>query len=301
MLIDSHSHLDLVSQSAKENIGDIIKQAHSLGVSHILQISTSTANFETSLAFANKFENVSCSIGVHPLYLEYKNDQSHCDLSSNSQNSTYSTLSDNSARSSCSADGIIQFNTLSHWLKHDNVVAIGETGFDFYRIGNSASEKKSAYKVQRENLEVHVLAAQEYDLPLIIHTRSADEETIDFLTSCYKKKAFKGVIHCFTSTEHLAFKMLDIGFYISASGVVTFKNAENIRSTIAKIPSNMLLIETDSPYLSPSPVRGKVNRPEHIIHTARFLSELRNEDYEKFCTNTTNNFFTLFDKVKKLY
>lgn len=301
MLIDSHCHLDLVSKSTGEDVSNIVKRANTAGISHILQISTSAENFETSLYFANKFKNVSCSIGIHPLYLKYDADTSHFDANSNGN--TYDNINSSSysdKQYDYANSGVIQLNTLSQWLNHDNVVAIGETGFDFYRAGNSDSERKIAYKIQRTNLEAHILAAQQHNLPLIIHTRSADEETIDFLTNCYKQKAFRGVIHCFTSTERLAFKMLDIGFYISASGVVTFKNAEDIRSTISKVPSNMLLVETDAPYLSPSPIRGKINRPEHVIHTAKFLSELRNEDYEEFCINTTNNFFALFDKIKKL-
>lgn len=270
MLVDSHCHLDLLLEEHGCDINELISAARNCGVEYLLNISTSVQNFSKSLGFAKNFDNIFCSMGVHPMHIEEKG-------------------------------GIITFEELSSWLhKHERVVAIGETGFDFYRVGSEKNAKNLQYKLQMQNLDIHISAAQKYNLPIIIHTRAADDETIEFLTKRYKEKQFRGVIHCFSSTKRLAFKMMDIGFYISASGISTFKNAEDIRETLRQVPQDMLLVETDAPYLAPVPMRGKVNYPEYIWHTAKFLANLRGEEFETFCVTTTNNFFKLFDKAKKV-
>ena len=143
----------------------------------------------------------------------------------------------------------------------------------------------------------HIKAAQEINLPLIVHTRSAEEETLKILKESIQKKNLKILIHCFTGTRDFAFKLLDIGAYISASGVVTFKKSKELANTFKSIPADRILVETDAPYLSPEPLRGKPNEPSHIIHTVKFLSNLKNISYEKFSETTTQNFFNLFGKL----
>ena len=143
----------------------------------------------------------------------------------------------------------------------------------------------------------HIDAAQKTNLPLIVHTRSAEEDTIDILKKATQKKDLKILIHCFTGTKKFAFKLLDLGAFISASGVVTFKKSKELAETFKEIPINRILVETDSPYLAPEPLRGKSNEPSYIIHTVKFLSNLKNISFENFSQSTTNNFFNLFGKL----
>ncbi|MBD1172934.1 TatD family hydrolase, partial [Pelagibacterales bacterium SAG-MED05] len=167
---------------------------------------------------------------------------------------------------------------------------IGESGLDFYY---NHSEKKD----QISSFLEHIEASQETHLPLIVHTRSAEEDTFKILKEAKKKKDLKILIHCFTGTKEFAFKLLDIGAYISASGVVTFNKSKELADTFKEIPLNRILVETDSPYLAPEPLRGKPNEPSYITHTVKFLSNIKNVSYEKFSESTTQNFFNLFGKL----
>merc|ERR1712127_569170 len=166
----------------------------------------------------------------------------------------------------------------------NKIIGIGETGLDFYY---NHSEKK----VQIKSFEEHINAAQSSNLPLIVHTRSAETETLDIIKKKLKEKDFKILIHCFTGSRDFAFKLLDLNAFISASGVVTFKNSQDLASTFKDIPDNKILVETDSPYLSPVPLRGKTNEPSHIIHTVKFLSDIKKIPFNEFSQITTNNFF----------
>ena len=170
------------------------------------------------------------------------------------------------------------------------IIGIGETGLDFYY---NHSEKKDQMKC----FEEHINAAQLSNLPLIVHTRSAEVETLELLKKKKLEKDFKILIHCFTGSRDFAFKLLDLNAFISASGVVTFKKSQELASTFRDIPNNKILVETDSPYLSPVPLRGKSNEPSHIIHTVKFLSDLKNLSFEDFSEITSNNFFKLFGKL----
>ena len=184
--------------------------------------------------------------------------------------------------------GIHPHEAKSHQNK--KIIGIGETGLDFYY---NHSEKN--YQINL--FEQHISAAQEKNLPLIIHTRSADKETFDILEKNLKKKDSKILIHCFTGTREFAFKLLDLGAYISASGVVTFNKSKELANTFKDIPNERILVETDAPYLAPVPLRGKPNEPSYIIHTVKFLCELKNLSFEEFSNITTNNFFKLFGKL----
>ena len=164
----------------------------------------------------------------------------------------------------------------------NKIIGIGETGLDFFY-----------------NHSEHIYASQESNLPLIIHSRSAEKETFDILYKHKRIKDFKLLLHCFTGSKNFAKKLIDIGSYISASGIITFKNSRVLAETFKEIPNNRILVETDSPYLSPEPLRGKSNEPSNIIHTIKFLSNIKEIEYETFIKITFNNFISLFGDLKK--
>ena len=170
------------------------------------------------------------------------------------------------------------------------VIGIGETGLDFYYNHSEKNDQINCF-------EEHIYAAQEKNLPIIVHTRSAEKETFKILEKHLKKKHFKILIHCFTGSREFAFKLIDLGAYISASGVVTFKKSLDLANTFRDLPNNKILVETDAPYLSPVPLRGKPNEPSYIIHTVKFLSDLKKISFEEFSDTTSNNFFNLFGKL----
>ena len=180
--------------------------------------------------------------------------------------------------------------TLTEAATHPKVVGLGETGLD-YHYENSPRE------AQKVNFRIHAQAARETGLPLVVHTRNADQDTIDFLR---EEAPLKGVLHCFTATEALARVALDLGFYISFSGILTFKNAASLRDIAQKIPLDRLLVETDAPYLAPVPHRGKPNEPAFITHTARLLAEIKQVSFESLAEQTSQNFFTLFPRAAGL-
>ena len=183
------------------------------------------------------------------------------------------------------SDKIIKKTKLSN-----KIIGIGETGLDFYY-------DHSDRVIQKKLFIEHIKAAQNLDLPLIVHTRDAEIETYEILKSENKNKSMKILIHCFTGTKTFAHKLIDIGCYISASGVVTFKKSKELAETFFSLPNDRILVETDSPYLSPEPLRGKPNEPSHIIHTVNFLANLKNMDAKIFAEVTTSNFFNLFGKL----
>ncbi len=253
------THCHLDFEEFKSDFKDIIGRAKSQGLIAVQTICTKIDEFEKIYQLTHNSFPIFCSIGTHPLNI--------------SDTKFYS------------AKEIIQK------CNKDRVIGIGETGLDYYYDTNHKS-------LQQQSFEEHIMAAQETGLPLIIHTRNADLDTINILKKYKKKKDFKAVLHCFTSSEKLAMESLELGFYISASGIVTFKNAHDLHKIFKKIPINRLLIETDAPYLAPTPLRGKKNEPSFVKHIAEFLASLRGEDYEQFCKTTTENFFTLFNKAK---
>ena len=174
--------------------------------------------------------------------------------------------------------------------KNKKIIGIGESGLDFYY---NHSDKKDQIKC----FEEHITASQKTQLPLIVHTRNAEADTLEILKKRLIEKDFKILIHCFTGSEEFAFKLIDLGAYISASGVVTFKKSDNLANTFKKLPNDRILVETDSPYLAPAPLRGKPNEPSYIIHTVKFLSKLKDLSFEDFSDITSKNFFRLFGKL----
>lgn len=253
------SHCHLSSPEIYADLDNIIRRAHEAGVDAFLNAGAKFDEFDIQLEICKRFQNVWCATGVHPHdAVDYQH---------------------------ISADDVLK-NT-----HHDKVIAIGECGLDYFY---DFAPKDVQIKVFSQMIK----AAQQSGLPLIVHTRQADEDTITLITDAYRQKPFRGVIHCYSSSFKLAQEMLKIGFYISVSGIMTFKNSEDLRQSLQKIPLERLLVETDTPYLAPIPMRGQTNEPSLIVYTLRMLSELRGLDFKKISDITSKNFFDLFDKAR---
>jgi TatD DNase family protein len=256
MIIDSHAHITY--EGLVEDVDNIVNSAKNAGVSVIQTISTKSSEFEKVKLMANRFEIVYCSIGIHPH--EVENEKNFDELALEREASS-----------------------------HNKIIGIGETGLDYYY-------KNSAATVQQKFFDFHANVAKKLDMPIIVHTREAEEDTYSIIKNHSINSELKGLIHCFTSSIEFARKMLDLGFYISLSGIVTFKNAIALQDVAKFIPNDRLIIETDAPFLAPVPMRGKINKPEYIVHTLNFLAELRNTNVEKLANITSDNFFRLFTK-----
>lgn len=260
ILVDSHCHLDYYVEK-NIDIDAIILRANDAGVKHILSIGTIISDFPKVRDIAEKYDNVFCLAGVHPHHASEEPD--------------------------------ITVEQLVELSSHPKVVGFGETGLDYF-YDNSPRD------MQRKVFITHIHAAQETGLPISIHTRDADEDSMKILEEEYAKKPFSAVIHCFTSSQELADKALKLGFYISASGIITFKKSEELREKIAKIPLDRLLVETDGPFLAPEPFRGKSNEPSYVTYVAKKLAEIKKTTEEEVWKTTTDNFFELFKKAKRL-
>jgi TatD DNase family protein len=258
MLVDSHCHLDFPDFA--DDLDGVVVRAKEAGIGWMLTISTHITKFDQVRAVAERFDNIWCSVGIHP----------------------------HEAAREPETDAL-QLQTLA---EHPKVVGLGETGLDYFY-------EKSSREEQQRNFRSHIQAARETGLPLIVHARNADADTADILEEEYAKGAFPGLLHCFSSGPELAKRALDLGFYISFSGIVTFKNAEEVRRVAKDVPLNQLLVETDAPYLAPVPNRGKTNEPAFTAHTASKVAELKGIEAEELANVTTNNFFRLFTKANR--
>jgi TatD DNase family protein len=257
MIIDSHCHLNYEPMSS--SLSEYIDRAHNEGVKYMLTISTEDKNYDKILDIISKHNSVFGTYGIHPH--EAKNYQN-----------------------------IRSKNIIENISKNKKIIGIGETGLDFFY---NNSDKKT----QINSFLEHIDASINTGLPLIVHTRSAENETIEILKKAANNSSLKILIHCFTGSKRFANQLIDIGAYISASGIVTFKKSKDLAETFKDIPNNRLLVETDAPYLSPEPLRGKPNEPSHIVHTVRFLAKLKNLDYKLLSKITTDNFMNLFGKI----
>jgi len=255
MIIDSHCHLDY--EPLNKNISEVLKRAENVGVKYFLTICTTNSSFEKILPILKKHKNVFGTYGVHP-----HETQNHSNLTTD--------------------------DIKNNLLKDKKIIGIGETGLDFYY---NHSDKKS----QKECFLKHIQACQETSKTLIVHSRSAEDDTFDILSNEIRNKKFKVLMHCFTGSKEFAHKLLNIDCYFSASGIVTFKKNDSLVETFKSIPNNKLLIETDSPYLSPEPLRGKTNEPSHLIHTLKFIAKIKNENEKTISSLTSQNFFDLFN------
>ena len=254
------SHCHLDFPDYAGQVDQVMARATEAGVGACLSIGTELKRFAGVKAVAEKFPNIWCSVGVHP-------HEAQAEL-----------LDDEAA--------------LIREAAHPKVVGIGETGLDYYY-------EHSPREPQQRNFRSHIAAARHTGLPLIVHTRDADDDTIDILHDEMGKGAFTGLIHCFTGTQRLADAALELGLYISVSGIATFKNSAALRDVIKTVPLERLLVETDAPYLSPVPHRGKTNEPAFVVHTAKMLAELKGVSEEELAAATTGNFFRLFSKAQR--
>ncbi len=267
MLIDSHCHLGFPNLGGHtEETLKFLSNAKINNVGLILDISTDLSKFKEYLDFSNNIPNTSdypklyTAIGIHPLHIE--------------ENLNFS-ISD-----------------FDPYLKNEKLIAIGETGFDGYYV-------KNKFKIQRELFEIHANTAIKNSLPIIIHTRSAEEETIDAISYFVSKYNLTGVIHCFTGDLCFAKKLLNLGFYLSFSGITTFKNAQDIQQVVKYVPQDRILVETDAPYLAPVPNRGKNNEPGFVKYTYEYIANLRNEKLNFLEQYVEKNFYDLFNKITK--
>jgi TatD DNase family protein len=252
------SHCHLNYPGLAERQGEVLDSARARGISGFLNISTRQREWGEVVRAAEDNPDVWATIGVHPHEAD-----AHPDLGS---------------------------SALVEAAAHPRVVAIGECGLDYFY-------DKSDRAAQRERFQAHIEAARATGLPLVVHTRDAEEDTAQMLARAVGKGGVTGVLHCFTGSADLARKALDLGFYISISGIVTFKNAKELQETASGIPLDRLLVETDSPFLAPVPHRGKTCEPAFVADTAAFLSDLRNEALEELAEATSANFFKLFNKA----
>jgi len=256
MLVDSHCHLnfpELVSNM------DAIRQAMADNqVGHALCISVTLREFPQVLAVAETYDNIYASVGVHPDYED---------------------------------EPLLTVDELVGLAKHPKVIAIGETGLDYYRLTGDL-------EWQRARFRTHIRAAIEAKRPLVIHTRSAADDTLRIMRE-ENAQLIGGVMHCFTESLEVALQAIELGFYISFSGIVTFKNALVLKEVARHVPLDRILVETDSPYLAPMPFRGKTNQPAYVKYVAEEVARLRGISFENLAEASTNNFFTLFQQAQR--
>jgi len=255
MIIDSHCHLDY--STLYDQLDCVVKRAKNNQVKYLLTICTTLESFEKVKLIVKKYNNVYGTFGIHPH--ETKN---------------------------CS--NVDSKFILELIKKNKKIIGIGETGLDYYY---NHSDKK----IQKTSFINHIYAAAELKIPLIVHSRNAEDDTYEILKNEKKNSDLKILIHCFTGSKNFAKKLVDIGCYISVSGIITFNKSSELAETVSSIPIERLLVETDSPYLTPSPHRGKSNEPSYIVYTVEKLSKIINLPQEVVMTYTTNNFMKLFD------
>lgn len=252
------SHCHLNYPGLVEDQAGVIARAREAGVSAMLAISTRSSEWDDVIRIAEGTSDIWASVGVHPHEADSED---------------------------------IEKTRLVAATQHPRVVGIGETGLDYYY-------DKSDRERQRESFRRHIAAARETGLPVIVHTRDAEADTLEIMESEQGKGAYPAVIHCFTASPAFGRKMLELGFYISISGIVTFKNAADLAEFAKEIPEDRLLVETDAPFLAPVPKRGKTCEPAFVTHTTAFLAEKRGVRYEDLDRATSENFYRLFAKAR---
>lgn len=255
MLIDSHCHLGMLDLSQDDgNLDVVIERAQAAGVEHMITIGVDMPSSKECIEFAKRYPCVSATVGVHP-----------------------SDVND----AVCDSEALLQL------ARQPEVVAIGETGLDYYY-------NKDGHESMQESFRQHVQVARAAKKPLIIHTRDAKEDTIAILRE-ESAADVRGVMHCFTESAEMAQQAMELGFYISFSGIVTFKNAKNVQETARAVPLERILVETDAPYLTPTPHRGKKNEPAYVRFVAEYLAELKGVSYEELIAVTGKNCCDLFN------
>jgi TatD DNase family protein len=253
------SHCHLNYKGLVEDQAAVLQRARARGVTGMLSISTREREWADVIAIAEREPDVWASVGIHP----HEADE-HPDI--------------DAAKLIAAA-------------QHPRVIGIGETGLDYYYDHSDRAQQQKSFRA-------HIAAARDTGLPLIVHTRDAEEDTAAIIGEEMGKGAFPALIHCFTASGTFAEQMLDLGLYISVAGIVTYKNARDLQETVAKLPADRLLVETDAPFLAPVPHRGKKGEPAFVADTAAFIANLRGENVQELMQRTAVNFFTLFGKAK---
>lgn len=262
-LIDSHCHLNYPQLLSQMNL--ILENAKNANVALIQTICTKRSDIQDIINIMNNHHNIFGSIGIHPSYITKEEFMKYEEI-------------------------------LSFCNSNQKFIGIGETGLDYY---NEHNKNNAVQKLQKESFLQHIYASQNSNLGLIIHTRAAKEDTYEILKSEKTKKNFNAVLHCFTESKEFAYKMLDLGFYISFSGICTFKNSLDLQEVIKCVPLSKILIETDSPYLAPQAHRGKTNQPSYVKYVAEKISELKNINIDEVASITSDNFYKVFPKALK--
>ena len=257
MLVDSHCHLDFPDFA--EELDAVVDRARQAGVGRMVTICTYLSRFDRILAVAERYDDVLCSLGVHP------------------------------HQAAEEFEGVT-VERLVAMSKHPKVIGLGETGLDYFY-------DKSPRDVQQECFRRHIRASLETGLPLIVHTRDADDDTMRIVKEEAAGQPVSGLLHCFSSGRQLAEEALEFGFYLSLSGIVTFKKSEDLRAIVKDVPLDRILVETDAPYLAPIPFRGKRNEPAYVAHTAATVADVKGVEPAELARATTENFFRLFPRA----
>ncbi|MFH1158903.1 MAG: TatD family hydrolase [Pseudomonadota bacterium] len=259
MLVDSHCHLDF-PDFADEGPAEIVRRARDAGVGHLLTVCTRIAEFGKVAAVAGRFPCVHCTVGTHPHHAAEPDERD------------------------------ITVEDIIPYTKNPKVAGIGETGLDYHYNYSPLAEQQRAFAA-------HIEAALETGLPLIVHTREAEDDTFRLMRDVGRGRV-RGVMHCFSGSRKLAEESLALGFHISFSGIITFKSADDLREVVKYVPLDRILVETDAPYLAPLPYRGRRNEPAYVVHTAQMVAEMKGVPAEEVARQTTENFFRLFTKIK---
>ncbi|WP_135077658.1 TatD family hydrolase [Terasakiella sp. SH-1] len=254
------THCHLDFPDFKDDFDQVLANAKDAGVGTMVTICTYVTRFEQVLDIAKQHDNIFCTVGIHPHNAETEPE--------------------------------VSVEDLTKMASHPKVIGFGETGLDYFY-------EHSPRETQQAQFKTHIQAARELGLPVIIHTREAEADTLAIIEEEMAKEPFSGLIHCFSASKEFADRVVELGLYISISGIVTFKKAQELRDAIADVPLDRLLVETDAPYLSPIPYRGKRNEPAYTAHTAAKVAEVKGVSVEEFTQQSTDNFFRLFAKAKR--
>lgn len=254
------SHCHLDFPEFQEDFEAVLARAEEAGVKTMMTICTHVTKFDQVHAIAKAHDNIFCTVGIHP--------------------------------HNADSEPEVTVDQLVQWASDPKVVGFGETGLDYFY-------EHSPREIQQRQFRTHIEAARKLDLPVIVHTRDAEEDTLAIIEQEYNKAPFRGLIHCFSASDEFAQRVVSMGFYISISGIVTFKKAEELREAIKNVSVDRLLVETDAPYLAPIPKRGKRNEPAYTAFTAAKVAEIKGLSEEEFAKQSTDNYFTLFSKAKR--
>lgn len=258
-IVDTHCHLDLIEKQGLA-FDEVLRNCRENNVKILQTICTRITEIDQLLKYTEKHDFIYASFGIHPCNVTEQPEISAAEI-------------------------------ITTCAKHEKIIGIGETGLDYYH-------DRSAIALQKQSFVAHIQASQENDLPVIIHSRDADADMAEILTSEHKNKNFPALLHCFSSSKELANQALDLGIYISISGIVTFKSATQLQEIVKYLPLEFLLVETDSPYLAPTPFRGKINQPAYTKNVVQFVAELKGLKTEDVMQKTTENFFRIFKKAR---